>query len=402
LLAGERKLSKRILSAKQTVADIKAGIIDADLMEKYRLTPKGLQNLFSKLIAANLITADELEARNQDPAGRASETVAPTYQSNEDADGEKERNADPIPESADKETSLSSDLRVISESSSSEEGQEKSEYKWYEHWFVILLAIILLFPFGLLLLWKSRRLKTAAKILLSVCLCVPVGSAFFYFRDNSGSNAWLWQALASQMSRFGQVESQETNTFTMDQRESLGPFDEKAPPLPVHRVQKNASSKEILRTIIQLTVLMHDATPKQYYAAVRYFIQHDPPDNNVLLRDFFAEEYGCQMDPDDMEMMTHIVNDLIKDKIAKEFSGQAQTVTSNDNDEEARKELERRSQWLRGESFIKRLSLVKKDTASCSKAVREILKFVSSTADKSISDYREYEKAILNRGPGIP
>jgi hypothetical protein len=56
-------MSKQKLSAKAVMADIKSGISDDALMEKYNLTSKGLESLFSKLIEKNLLTEVEISGR---------------------------------------------------------------------------------------------------------------------------------------------------------------------------------------------------------------------------------------------------------------------------------------------------------------------------------------------------
>lgn len=47
------------------VKDINAGISDSALMEKYRLSVNGLENLFQKLVAAGEITESQLDGRNR-------------------------------------------------------------------------------------------------------------------------------------------------------------------------------------------------------------------------------------------------------------------------------------------------------------------------------------------------
>ena len=41
-------MSKPKISAREVVQDIKSGMTDPELMQKYSLTPKGLESLFSK------------------------------------------------------------------------------------------------------------------------------------------------------------------------------------------------------------------------------------------------------------------------------------------------------------------------------------------------------------------
>jgi uncharacterized protein (DUF433 family) len=63
-----REMPKREVKAKDVVLDIQAGMDDAALMEKYRLTPRGLQNLFDELAYLGLI--DQSHHREVKPAKR--------------------------------------------------------------------------------------------------------------------------------------------------------------------------------------------------------------------------------------------------------------------------------------------------------------------------------------------
>jgi hypothetical protein len=56
-------MGKREIRAKQIMRDLKLGVTDDELMEKYRLTPKGLKSLFNKLLKAKLITKEEFDWR---------------------------------------------------------------------------------------------------------------------------------------------------------------------------------------------------------------------------------------------------------------------------------------------------------------------------------------------------
>jgi hypothetical protein len=56
-------MGKREINAKELVGDIRAGTNDFGLMEKYKLTPKGLDSTFRKLLAVGLISSNELAVR---------------------------------------------------------------------------------------------------------------------------------------------------------------------------------------------------------------------------------------------------------------------------------------------------------------------------------------------------
>ncbi|MCA1961648.1 MAG: hypothetical protein LDL33_12735 [Desulfomonile sp.] len=52
------------VKALDAVRDIRLGLSDLALMEKYRLTDRGLGSLFRKLVAAGLLKVSELEQRD--------------------------------------------------------------------------------------------------------------------------------------------------------------------------------------------------------------------------------------------------------------------------------------------------------------------------------------------------
>ncbi len=57
------KVEKKKISAKAAVADIRSGMSDADLMNKYVLSNAGLQSLFDKLVAKGYIDLSEILER---------------------------------------------------------------------------------------------------------------------------------------------------------------------------------------------------------------------------------------------------------------------------------------------------------------------------------------------------
>jgi hypothetical protein len=67
-------MSKAKINAREVVQDIKSGMTDPELMQKYSLTPKGLESLFSKLVQAKILEQSFVEVRgassgSQAPAG---------------------------------------------------------------------------------------------------------------------------------------------------------------------------------------------------------------------------------------------------------------------------------------------------------------------------------------------
>lgn len=54
---------KQLISARDFVQDMRSGMTDSRLIEKYNLSPNRLQRLFKKLLDAKAMTAEELEGR---------------------------------------------------------------------------------------------------------------------------------------------------------------------------------------------------------------------------------------------------------------------------------------------------------------------------------------------------
>jgi hypothetical protein len=56
-------MAKRTMNAKEFLADIKGGMDDAGLMEKYRLSGDFLQSVFEKLVDVGLLKRRDIEKR---------------------------------------------------------------------------------------------------------------------------------------------------------------------------------------------------------------------------------------------------------------------------------------------------------------------------------------------------
>jgi predicted Zn-ribbon and HTH transcriptional regulator len=60
---GKPAKKKRIVLAEDVIRDFKAGLTDAEMMAKYRLSARGLQSLTKKLLAAKYVTKADLKRR---------------------------------------------------------------------------------------------------------------------------------------------------------------------------------------------------------------------------------------------------------------------------------------------------------------------------------------------------
>ncbi len=56
-------MEKRRITAREILADVRTGVGDPALMEKYKLSAQGLQSVFNKLLKAGALTQAELDAR---------------------------------------------------------------------------------------------------------------------------------------------------------------------------------------------------------------------------------------------------------------------------------------------------------------------------------------------------
>ena len=56
-------MEKRKITAREVLRDIRSGLSDQDLMEKYTLSAQGLQSVFHKLVSAGVISQPELDDR---------------------------------------------------------------------------------------------------------------------------------------------------------------------------------------------------------------------------------------------------------------------------------------------------------------------------------------------------
>ncbi len=71
-------MSKPTINAKAVLKDIRNGATKSELMEKYKLSPKGLESLYKKLVAAGLIPAGELTKRTVRMPAERPEPSSPT------------------------------------------------------------------------------------------------------------------------------------------------------------------------------------------------------------------------------------------------------------------------------------------------------------------------------------
>jgi rubrerythrin len=82
----------RDINAFEAVRAVRSGLSNADLMKKYRLSPKGLENLFEHLVGEGLLLPSELEFRLSALAG-AIDAAPPQSESKKKPTSSKDRKA---------------------------------------------------------------------------------------------------------------------------------------------------------------------------------------------------------------------------------------------------------------------------------------------------------------------
>jgi len=70
---GGISMAKTKVNAREVVRDIRAGMQDSDLIEKYGLSPRGVESLFNKLVTAGLLEQSEVDQRQARGRGHPAE-----------------------------------------------------------------------------------------------------------------------------------------------------------------------------------------------------------------------------------------------------------------------------------------------------------------------------------------
>ena len=80
-------MSKQKLSAKEVLKDLRSGMSDAEIMDKYKISEKGLQSLFNKLTGAGVVTQAQINSRSEPTADPTPDPVEPGAEPKKPAKG---------------------------------------------------------------------------------------------------------------------------------------------------------------------------------------------------------------------------------------------------------------------------------------------------------------------------
>lgn len=185
------------IHAQQAARDIRLGLSDATLIEKYRLTPKGLKSLTDKLIAAGLITREELGRRDLgidhtvdlreemlslSGALRCFGAGIPAY---------SRRGVEHEPKQPEKAAIAKQEIKTAPSSGENnnkklQEARERPKslkIRWFDKPLIVALLLIVLFPLGFYALYRNSTFSITGKVVMTVAwvtLAIACFGADFY------------------------------------------------------------------------------------------------------------------------------------------------------------------------------------------------------------------------------
>lgn len=155
---------QRKLSAKEILADLREGMSDRDLEQKYRLTSDGREKVFKTLIAKGLMAEAEFQWRSKLLKTQAASDNVPASQLDPPTSGVDKPNK-PLPLT---ESPSTPDSKTASLASKFRNGS------WLEDKKILILLLVLAAPLGLYGLWKTSLFQTVTKAILALVTAVFV------------------------------------------------------------------------------------------------------------------------------------------------------------------------------------------------------------------------------------
>jgi hypothetical protein len=170
-ISAEKRPSTAKINVDEAVSMIRAGIGDSALMEKYRLSPRGLESLFRKLSQSGFITPEELDRRLEDLEA----TVDLRSVVEELGLGQPTHVIEPV------EVETPNDMEdsgLTKEGASPNKKDSKTRHRtnvyygkppgWPDNSSLVIALLFLFFPLGFYGLYKNRELSKSVKITLVV------------------------------------------------------------------------------------------------------------------------------------------------------------------------------------------------------------------------------------------
>ncbi len=190
-----KKKSRPPVKARDMVNDIRNGLTDAQLMEKYDLSAKGLQSVLTKLLEADALRREELDRRIRTgestvdvgnltdgrALARATADLGPVGDRSEPISQEivadfSSQSTGAIEEEFIQTAALSTHAatsaappprppeKPIRQTVEEVKPQSVEPQVWFEKRAFVILLLIVLLPFGLYALYRTRELSRSAKV----------------------------------------------------------------------------------------------------------------------------------------------------------------------------------------------------------------------------------------------
>jgi hypothetical protein len=163
------------INAQEAARDIRAGLDDAALMEKYRLTSRGLRSMVDKLVGVKLITQADLDLRRlgiqENTVALREEMVGLTDMYKylgQPAPRKTAQLASPKPE----QTIIENTREVTPPDNGAHRPQQVKqsppvvESHWHDNPLVLIITLICVFPLGFYALYLNSRLSGRDKRLI--------------------------------------------------------------------------------------------------------------------------------------------------------------------------------------------------------------------------------------------
>ena len=176
--------SARTINAQEVARDIRSGMNDSGLMEKYRLSPKGITSLFEKLISLGLLTQADCDRRR---LGHDDHTIDLREDKLSLSDALMQLGINSRPSSAVEIENEPGQHTVVNDvandngerlSSANKENEPNPEERrsanpleiaWYDRPIILMLVLLGIFPLGFYGLYQNRRMSVGIKA------CIVVG-----------------------------------------------------------------------------------------------------------------------------------------------------------------------------------------------------------------------------------
>ncbi|MBI4966251.1 MAG: hypothetical protein HY913_23430 [Desulfomonile tiedjei] len=167
------------INAQEAARDVRSGLDDEALMEKYHVTSRGVQSLLDKLVTVGLITQADLDRRalglEQHTVALSEEMLNLTYilkhLEQEQATSRAEKKDPPEPSIAVQPAKDNTPKKALPVNNNNEKPRKpvhgtRSDPRWHDNSFLAIVLLIVFFPLGFYALYLNSRMTRRVKGLM--------------------------------------------------------------------------------------------------------------------------------------------------------------------------------------------------------------------------------------------